>query len=183
LSNEGIVLGGGGAIELIYFFCRQVKPNNVLETGFAAGWSSYAILKALEKNEKGNLDSSDLPYFRIENSEKYIGILVPSFLKESGRWNLELRGDRNNLDIFLQGDKRYDIVHYDSDKRKVSRINFFNRIEKWLSSNAVIIMDDIEDNFAFRDYVEEKNLNYRVFKYEGKYIGLIEIEDRSHLNC
>ena len=66
-------LGGGGNTDLLYFMVRFFKPRTVLETGVAAGWSSQAILTALDKNESGTLYSSDFPYFRIENPEQYIG--------------------------------------------------------------------------------------------------------------
>jgi hypothetical protein len=129
LAHDGIDLGGGGSIDLIYFICRIIKPAYVIETGVAAGWSSYAILEALSKNEKGHLDSSDLPYFRIEDPEKYIGILVPDELRNVKNWRLETKGDSENLNIFLAEHKKFSVVHYDSDKRKSSRLNFLMRIE------------------------------------------------------
>lgn len=176
LAQKGIDLGGGGSVDLIYFLCRLLKPNYVLETGVAAGWSSYAILEALSENEKGLLDSSDLPYFRIENPEQYIGILVPDRLRNLKIWDLQSKGDSENLRKFLTGNKKYAMVHYDSDKRKVSRLEFLRRIEPWLSNDAVVIMDDIQDNLAFKDYVLTKNLSYRVFEYEGKFIGIIFLD-------
>ena len=173
LAIKGIDLGGGGSIDLIYFLCRFLKPNYVLETGVAAGWSSYAVLEALSDNEKGFLDSSDLPYFRIENPEQYIGILVPDRLRNQKNWNLQTRGDTENLKEFLRGNKKYTLVHYDSDKRKTSRLDFLKRIEPWLDNEAVLIMDDIQDNLAFKDYVLSRTQTFKVFEYEGKYIGII----------
>ena len=173
LARRGIDLGGGGSIDLIYFLCRLLKPDFVLETGVAAGWSSYAILEALSKNGNGNLDSSDLPYFRIEDPEAYIGILVPDRLRSLKNWKLQTDGDFENLKMFLNGKKRYSIIHYDSDKRKVSRLDFLKRIESWLSDDAVLIMDDIQDNYAFKDYVLHKKSKFKIFEYEGKYVGVI----------
>lgn len=173
LAFKGIDLGGGGSIDLIYFLCRFLKPNYVLETGVAAGWSSYAILEALSENKKGFLDSSDLPYFRIENPEQYIGILVPERLRNLKNWDLQKKGDSDNLKEFLTGNKKYSIVHYDSDKRKMSRLGFLKKIEPWLSNEAILIMDDIQDNLAFKEYVLSRTLTYKVFEYEEKYIGII----------
>lgn len=177
LAFKGIDLGGGGSIDLIYFLCRFLKPNYVLETGVAAGWSSYAVLEALSENEKGFLDSSDLPYFRIENPEQYIGILVPDRLRNLKNWNLQTKGDTENLKGFLRGNRKYSIVHYDSDKRKTSRLDFLKRIEPWLDNKAVLIMDDIQDNLAFQEYVLSRTLTFKVFEYEGKYIGIIFQDD------
>ena len=53
LSKLGVSLGGGGNYILLYFLVRKLKPNIVVETGVAAGWSSLAILTAFTKNKKG----------------------------------------------------------------------------------------------------------------------------------
>jgi hypothetical protein len=170
-------LGGGGAIDLLYFLCRRLRPLSVLETGVAAGLSSYAILSALNKNGVGSLDSSDLPYPRIKNPEKYIGILVPDYLKGT-HWNLKTNGDTKNLNEFLSDKKDfYQIIHYDSDKRKKSKKLFIETITPYLSPEAVFIMDDIQDNLAFKEYVLKNKLNYRIFQYEGKFLGTIFYSD------
>lgn len=173
LSRLDIDLGGGGSLELLYFFSRYLKPDYVLETGVAAGWSSYAILEALKINALGKLDSSDLPYFRIANPEQYIGILVPERLRDSNTWDLRILGDSKNLDHFLTPNKRYGLVHYDSDKRHKSRSNFFKRIEPHVDEVSVIIMDDIQDNLAFCSYVSSKRKLFKIFCYESKFIGVI----------
>ena len=55
LSNIDLSLGGGGAYPLLYFLTRKLKPNNILETGVAVGYSSYAFLLGIEKNGMGTL--------------------------------------------------------------------------------------------------------------------------------
>ena len=76
LSKLSIKLGGGGNYILLYFLIRKLIPNIVVESGVAAGWSSLVILRAFRKNGKGKLYSSDFPYFRLENPERYVGYLV-----------------------------------------------------------------------------------------------------------
>lgn len=149
LESRGIVLGGGGAIDLLYFIVRWLRPGTVLETGVAAGWSSCAILQALERNQAGHLKSSDFPYFRIENPERYIGLLVPDALKH--RWTLAIRGDRQNLPELLDEVTQVDLVHYDSDKSRPGREWFARQITPFLRPGSVIIWDDIVNNLAFRD--------------------------------
>ncbi len=100
LENIKYNLGGGADYPLLYFLTRYLSPNNVLETGVAAGFSSYAILSALQKNGKGRLYSSDFPYFRIKDPEKYIGIVVEKKLRKN--WNLFIEGDENNLPKILK---------------------------------------------------------------------------------
>jgi predicted O-methyltransferase YrrM len=149
LEDKGIDMGGGGSVELLYFLVRWRKPNHVLETGVAAGWSSCAILTALEKNNQGHLSSSDFPYFRIEDPEKYIGILVPEGLKH--RWTLMTLGDRRNIPKLVKANEPLDLVHYDSDKSRPSRDWFAAEITSFLSDDAVLVWDDIQDNLAFHD--------------------------------
>ena len=172
LQNTGIDLGGGGAIDLLYFFTRLVQPRRILETGVAAGWSSFAFLLAIERNGTGVLLSSDLPYFRIANPERYIGILVPEKYR-SDNWQLEMKGDQFNLPKLLDISKKLELVHYDSDKRKASRIAFLNTIEKFIADDAIVIMDDIQNNLAFRDFVVDSKLTYTVVKSEEKFVGVI----------
>ena len=146
-------LGGGGFYPLLFFIVKYIKPNIVVETGVAAGFSSYAILKAIDENNKGRLYSSDFPYFRIPNPERFIGIIIPEVLKK-------LKG----IDIF----------HYDSDKSYFGREKALNILKKNIGDNTILIMDDIQDNSFFYDYVLELvNSNWYIFKFEGKYIGVV----------
>ena len=49
----------------------------------------------MHENQKGTLFSSDLPYLRESNPEKYIGLLVEEKCKY--RWRLFLKGDSENI--------------------------------------------------------------------------------------
>ena len=55
LSKLNISYGGGGNFILLYFLIRKFKLYNIVETGVAAGWTSLAILRALQKNGQGKL--------------------------------------------------------------------------------------------------------------------------------
>ena len=46
LKDIKYMLGGGAAHNLLYFLTRFLRPNTVLETGVAAGFSSASILSA-----------------------------------------------------------------------------------------------------------------------------------------
>ena len=76
------------------------EPKTILETGVAAGFSSQSFLSALAKNGSGKLYSSDYPYFRIPNPEKYIGIVVDKELQNN--WELYIEGDKANLDKIIR---------------------------------------------------------------------------------
>lgn len=172
LNQLNVQLGGGGVYPLIYFITRLLQPECIVETGVAAGFSTYAFLAAIEQNHKGKLYSSDFPYFRLENPEKYIGIVVEDSLKSN--WELFIEGDDVNLPLILNKIKKIDLFHYDSDKSYLGRKNVMNLIEDSLSKNAVILMDDIQDNSFFYDYISRNNIkDYKVFEFNNKFIGMI----------
>ena len=172
MKNIKYDLGGGADYPLLYFLTRYLRPENVLETGVAAGFSSYAILSALQKNGKGKLYSSDFPYFRLKDPEKYIGIVVEKSLRKN--WNLFIEGDENNLPKILKTVKKIDIFSYDSDKTYSGRSKTLTKVSKFLTENSVIIMDDIQDNSFFYDYIKENNIsNWKVFEFNNKFLGII----------
>ena len=165
-------LGGGGAYPLLYFLVRKLTPKVVVESGVAAGFSSYSILKALEKNGSGSLYSSDFPYFRIPSPEKYIGILVPESLKL--KWHLFIEGDKKNFPMILQDIDHIDILHYDSDKSYSGRSFALKAFRKVIDSKTILIFDDIQNNSHFYDLVKATNPSqWQVFSFENKWLGII----------
>lgn len=171
LSDLDVSLGGGGNYVFLYFLTRLKKPSCVVETGVAAGFSSSAFLNAMDENGNGHLYSSDFPYFRIENPEQYIGILVEEKLKK--RWSLLIDGDKNNIPIIKRGLNSIDILHYDSDKSYEGREYVFNSLREQIHGDSIIIYDDIEDNNHFYDLSKRLNRKCIVFEFEGKHVGVI----------
>lgn len=171
LEKINIDLGGGGNYPLLYFFTRYTKAETIVETGVAAGWSSQTILTAIQTNKIGKLYSSDFPYFRQNSPEKLVGYLVDDELKEN--WSLAIDGDQNNLPKFLTKIKSIDLFHYDSDKSYKGRSFASNLIIPKCHENSVIIFDDIQDNSHFKDYVTTNDTSFKVFEFQGKYVGLI----------
>jgi len=164
-------LGGGGHYPLLYFLVRHSRAKTVVETGVAAGFSSHAILSALEANQEGILWSSDLPYLRLKDPAKYIGCLVDEPTLRA-RWRLYLEGDALNLIEILRGCGPIDLISYDSDKTYQGRKEAIQRLFPRLSQGGNVLMDDIQDNMFFRDFVERQNLEHHIFEFEGKYVGL-----------
>ncbi len=166
-------LGGGGGVPLLYALTCLRKPENVVETGVASGFSSATFLAAMEKNGSGHLYSSDFPYFRIPDPEKYIGVVVEAHLKN--RWSLYVKGDAKNLPAIVSAMKApVDLFHYDSDKSYDGRLQAMDIIAPALATDGIIIIDDIQDNCFFHDLVTQKSIkDWSVFSYEGKYIGVI----------
>ena len=162
IGNEtGVALGGGARVPLLYFVTRLLKPAVVVETGVAAGYSSTAFLTAMARNGHGRLYSSDFPYFRSQDPERSIGVLVPDELR--GEWTLRVRGDEHNLPEILAAVDHIDLFHYDSDKSYAGRRRSLRLVEPKLAPRAAVLMDDINDNLFFRDEVEGRAQPFLVF--------------------
>lgn len=175
LSQLEVTLGGGGNCELLYYLVRVLNPEIVLETGVAAGFSSQIILKALDKNQSGKLYSSDFPYFRLPDPEKYIGILVEPGLKD--RWELFIKGDDKNLPLILEKLKgrTIDIFHYDSDKSYSGRTRAIEMVRPYLSEQAIVILDDIDDNAHFKDWIEKEGLHFVILESQQKLVAVTSL--------
>lgn len=169
LEGAQTQFGGGGAYAFLYFLVRLRKPEYVVETGVAAGWSSAAILAAMERNGRGRLWSSDFPYFRQAGPDDEIGILVPPEHRE--RWTLLIDGDEQNLPRIMGQVPRIDMLHYDSDKTYKGRSFAVDTARPKLADGALVIFDDIQDNCHFRDIAGS---DAKVFKECGKFLGVIE---------
>ena len=172
-SFGGPGVAGPGNYMFLYFLIRKFKLCNIVETGVAAGWTSLSILRALKKNGKGNLYSSDFPYLRLADPEKYIGFLADN---ESNKYNwvLDVRGDdlalheiKNHL-----GDESIDLFHYDSDKSYSGRVNALKSLNSKLSSKTIILFDDIHNNLHFKDFVQKNNKDFLVLEFNGKFTGV-----------
>ncbi len=170
LDRMAVPLRGAGHFRLVHFLVRYLRPEVVLETGVGVGYTSQAILLALEQNGAGTLYSSDFPYFRMDEPERYVGCLVDDELR--ARWHLGLHGDRVNLAEFLPQIDAIDFVHYDSDKGVSGRAFVMDAVGPKLAPGAVVVMDDIDDNTFFRDWVERSGTACRVFRRGGKFTGL-----------
>ena len=162
--------GGQGHIILIYDVCENLKAVNVLETGVAYGWSSAAILQSISKRS-GKLISVDMPMLK-QTDYHLIGVAVDENLKSN--WELLREPDKHGLNKAIKKHNySFDLAHYDSDKSYYGRKWSQPLIWKYLRKGGVFISDDIEDNVAFKEFVESKNLDFFVLKFEGKYVGVI----------
>ena len=174
LSRLSISLGGGGNYILLYFLVRKIMPKTVVETGVAAGWSSLAILRALQKNGKGKLYSSDFPYFRLKNPEQYVGYLAKDEINKIN-WFLDVRGDDLAIPEILKriGDESIDLFHYDSDKSYSGREMVFKNLNTKIDSKTITIFDDIQDNLHFKNLIEKTKKDYWIIEFKGKYLGIL----------
>lgn len=162
--------GGAADLNLIYNISLKTKPNSILETGVALGWSSLAFLDALNKNQKGNLISIDMPYMNAKNNN-YVGSAVPK--EYHIMWKLYKYPDRIILKEILKNFFLFDLVHYDSDKSYYGRYWFYKKIWPYIKKKGVLISDDVKDNYAFIDFAKFVGKKYYLIKNDNKYSGLI----------
>lgn len=163
-----VKMGGAGALELIYAACEFTQAKAVVETGVAYGWSSLASLLYLEKKD-GTLYSSDMPYLG-QDGDQYVGCIIPEKLKNN--WKLFRHADRESLPKILKQTQDIDVVHYDSDKSYEGMKWAYETLYPYLKLGGVFISDDINDNSAFQDFCESKNISPTVVEFEGKFVGL-----------
>lgn len=172
-KNSKILMGGAGDINLLYSIAKSIDAKVILETGVAYGFSSLALLCHLFEKRDGILISIDMPY-PWRGNESDVGIVVDK--KFYNYWNLIRLPDRNGLKLAIKkiGDKKIDIFHYDSDKSYHGRMYAYNLVWPLIKKGGFFISDDIHDNFAFKDFVENNNLNFLIKKFENKYIGIVQ---------
>lgn len=136
----------------LYVVCRLLKPEIVVETGVAEGFSSAYILYALEMNNKGSLYSIDLPNQPGQElkGQRATGWLVPENLRK--RWTLILGASKDKLPPLLDDLKKIDVFYHDSEHSYKNMMFEFNVAIKYLDKDGIVISDDITDNNSFNDF-------------------------------
>jgi hypothetical protein len=156
----------------LYAFCRQFKPDIVVETGVYYGIGSAFILKALADNGRGHLYSIDLPggSYKQENSavmvttllprKKPTGFAVPRNLR--GRWTLILGDAKTELPLLMDRLDFIDIFYHDS--MHVYDHMYFEYETAWkkLRPGCLLMSDDVEWNSAFLNFCGEKRVDAHV---------------------
>jgi predicted O-methyltransferase YrrM len=175
LGSVGSLQQAAG-LNLLYALTRHLKPQRVVETGVAAGWSSLAILLALQESGQGFLYSIDRPDMRLpRNYDRFVGAAVPNHLFE--RWDLILGSDRDRIpQVLSRTGKQINLSHYDSDKSYYGRLWAYCKIWEYLSNGGLLVSDDISDNLAFRDFCWEVEAEPVVVRKEAdkdRFVGVI----------
>lgn len=170
-ERSAVRMGGPGDVNLLYAAVLLSGSCRIVETGVAYGWSSLAILAALEGREGAKLVSVDMPYPKM-NNEDFVGIVVPERLRDP--WEIVREPDRRGLEkAIARHGGTIDLCHYDSDKSWWGRRYGYGLLWKALVPGGVFISDDIQDNFAFKEFIEARGLKFAVTECQGKYVGIV----------
>jgi hypothetical protein len=137
-----------------YAICRMLKPNVVVETGVAYGVTSSFILAAMAENQQGELNSIDLPPLG-NHGDQFVGILIPKELKS--RWKLHRGTSRRLLPKLLRELPPVDLFIHDSLHTRRNILFELETAFPHLSHPAVVLVDDVNDNNAFAEWVKHQN--------------------------
>lgn len=170
VDKSGVMMGGAGALDLLHMAVGESKAARVIETGVAYGWSSLAILAAMQDNLDARLVSVDMPYPKMGN-EPFVGIAVPERLR--AKWTLIRLPDRPGINHAIRSlGGKIDLCHYDSDKSWWGRRFAFPILWDALVSGGIFISDDIQDNLYFMEFIPQRTSTYAVIESQGKYVGI-----------
>ena len=175
VADVSVEMGGAGDLTLIHAAVALSGATRVVETGVAFGWSSLAVLSALEARDGARLVSVDMPYPGRGN-EPHVGVAVPDRLR--GPWTLLRLPDRPGIPRAIEDlGGQVDLVHYDSDKSWYGRMYALPHVWRALKPGGLLLMDDIQDNMAFAEFVEAEGLTVAVTSAGGKYVGITRKPD------
>jgi predicted O-methyltransferase YrrM len=167
-----VKMGGEGATDILYTLTYYLKPKKVIETGVAYGWSSLAILLAIQDVEDAKLISNDMPYIKMNNDD-FVGCVVHDKLRN--KWELQRLPDVKGIPLALKKfNGNIDMCHYDSDKSYTGRMFAYPILWKALKKGGIFISDDIQDNIAFKDFAENIQIHPIIIEHQGKYVGILQ---------
>jgi predicted O-methyltransferase YrrM len=167
-----VPMGGPGHVDLIYEVCRQIRPKVAIETGVAFGWSTLALLLAMQESPDSHLYSVDMPYATREN-DAWVGCVVPNDLRS--RWTLIRKPDRDAIPEIVRAVGIVDFAHYDSDKSYDGRLFAYELLFRHLRPGGILMSDDVDDNLGFRDFAAGRGLQpFVIRRPDGGYAGLIQ---------
>lgn len=160
-----------------YALVRLMRPDIVVETGVAEGYSSFFILLAMARNRHGVLHSIDFPGADLElgpgmGRQAYVlpagrspGWQVPEDLRS--RWQLHLGDAKDLLPPLLKRLGSIDIFIHDSLHSYDHMLFEFTTAWPHLRERGLMLSDDTDWNNAFTEFSSNVQgvtvmFNYRV---------------------
>ena len=149
----------------LYYVTRIKKPKLIIETGVATGQSSFFILKAMQENNFGKLVSTDIRYDA--------GEIIPDYLKN--RWNFMAlkRDNKKSFKKFINNFDKIDIFFHDSDHSYWWQTLEYNTAFNHIKNGGLLVSDDIDNSYAFLDFVNKNKIDFYSFFNSGSMGGVI----------
>lgn len=163
----------------LYALVRLVRPEVVVETGGTPGKSSAFILRAMQRNQVGQLYTVDLPpqqmpyneflppYAMFGRSPAGLGLgwVVPPWLKE--RHKLVLGDARQVLPQLLEKIGTIDVFIHDSDHSYEHMRWEFETAWPFVRNGGYLWSDDINSNTAWQDFCDMVGLGRHDLTSQG----------------
>ena len=135
-----------GTHGIVFMMVRKFKPDTIIETGIAHGYSAEIILKALSLNGRGRLKSIDIDQkVHIEDIEVDVGWVVSPSLRD--RWEVMIGDSKVLLDTITD---QPDIFIHDSLHTEDHMLFEYSWAKNHLKTNGFLISDDIDRNRAWQ---------------------------------
>jgi len=131
---------------------RHLRPDRIIETGVARGFTTRVLLEAVGRNGRGRLWSIDLPPLLETELAEETAAAVPEQLHE--RWTLLRGSSRRMLPGLVAGLGQVDLFVHDS--MHTARNLGFELDHVWaaLASGGAALIDDVEKNVATGRFLE-----------------------------
>ncbi|MCL4480061.1 MAG: class I SAM-dependent methyltransferase [Candidatus Thermoplasmatota archaeon] len=162
-----------GTHGILFLIVRKYKPNLMVETGIASGYSSTVILTAMRQNGFGHLISIDIQSkATICGQTKEAGWLVPATLKE--HWTKIIGDSKEKL---LEINKPIDVFYHDSEHSEENMLREFNWASTYLKKGGILISDDIDWNRAWKIFLKNNKSFTKVIETVSTGVS-IRIDDQ-----
>lgn len=160
-----------GTHGIVFMLVRKLKPNLIIETGIAHGYSARIILEALKMNGKGKLVSMDISE-SLTLCEKTLtqGWLVPQEIRES--WTPIVGDSRKVLESISE---HPDIFIHDSAHNEEYMMSEYNWASRMLLPGGYLVSDDIDRSEAWVKF-HHQNPGYE--RYVETYTTGVSIKNR-----
>lgn len=148
---------------VLYIVIRAHKPHVVLETGVADGFSSFAILSALQANGEGHLHSVDI--------RDDVGTLVPRQLR--GRWTIHInnQGLERGMKEIVASLPGIDFYYHDSGHSYLWQAFEYATVRAKMTGGGVFLSDDVDSSYAFIDHCKANDQRPALMHEGRKVIG------------
>ena len=150
---------------VLYALVRAQRPDVVLETGVADGFSSFAILAALDANSNGHLHSVDI--------QDDVGIVVPAALR--GRWTVHINDREMDLERGLKdivaGLPPVDFYYHDSGHTYLWQSFEYGAVAELIRTGGTFMSDDVDWSYAFIDHCKARRVTPGIMVEGRKVVG------------
>jgi len=152
---------------LLFSICKLLKPDIVIETGVANGYSSAYFLSAMNFVNYGKLISIDKPFLPWHTKVK-IGRAIPNSLKN--RHTLIVGNAITELEKLLKSINEIDFFIHDSAHTYKNMISEFRIVWPHIKKDGFLMSDDVSAHDAFLDFSDEVDRK-PIIIFGGEYGG------------